>query len=436
MNKKFFAGFMGLVLAFSMFQFAGAGLNDNYRAIMARKKAFSDAGPRIADPVYIGPAITPQPTPSAIPTPIGEGFGGLTCSLLRPVSASASSEAGPTMTAAHAIDQNPNTMWNSGGYATQANPKWIQLDLGLHYDVQAVRLLVAQLPDATYVPKPNAPFHVILTGATSPVATATTLHKDLINGTWEQVTFASVATHAQYMRIQTPSSPSWVAWYEIEVCGTPSMSEDIESGPAVTLCPREHVSVEQTTMMVGQTTTVSAPYNWRGGSFHSTNANVISVVGNVLTARGVGTAQVYGLDFLVGTNWPCTADAVTITVMASPTPTPTPTPTVPAFIGGYRIISNCATRTASISATSPVPAEIRFDDLRLEKTPADPGTYTGPRSVSLSLQSDGSYRGSITVNTHDFPAGTAVIFRLYSPAGNLVYPGYGAVSHDYDAQCN
>lgn len=444
-QKKVFAGFLGLVLAFSAFQFAGAGLNDNYRAVMARKQAFSDAGGTAGTPVYIGPAITPSATPT--PTPTAGGFAGLTCSVLRPVAVTASSEAGPSMAAAYAVDQNPGTMWNAGGYPTQTDPKWIQLNFGGQYDIQAVRVLVAQLPDATYVPKPDAPFHVFLTGTTTtPTTTSATLHKDLINGAWEQVVFSSLATNTQYLRVQTPSSPSWVAWSEIEVCGTPSAVVDAGPGPSVTLCPRERVSVSRTLLMVGQTATVSAPANWRGGSFHTTNPSVVTVTGNVLTARGVGTAQVYGLDFLVGQHWPCTADAVMVTVIAGPTPTPSPTPTpiptptptpaVPAFIGGYRVISNCGVRTASISATSPVPAEIRFDDLRLEKTPADPGTYTGPRSVALARQADGSYRGSISVSTRDFPAGTAVIFRLYSPSGTLLYPGYGAVSHDYDAHCN
>ncbi len=409
-NKKVFAAFLGIVFALSAFQFAGASLNSNYTAIKNRQARFADTttgGAVITAPDRL-PVVTPTPTPAA------------PCAIIRPVSAVASAVLSAPTDAVKAIDNDVNTMWNSGQFATQETPVWIELNLGAVYDVQGLRVHVAQNPDASSQPKPAAPFHVILTGEkANPTTVSTTLHKDLYNKTWEEVSFNTVATRTQYVRVLTKSSPSWVAWYELEVCGNPS-------GPVVTLCPQARVQITQLALTVGQTTTVSAPANWYGGSFHTTNPQVVTVNGTTITAVAAGTASIYGMGFRVGQNWPCTADAVMVTVTA---------PQIQPFIGGYGVVSTCMSRMHTISAVSPVPAEIRFTELRLEKTPANPGNYTGPRVVTLTKQADGVYRGSITVSTNHFPAGTAAIFRLFSTSGVQIHPGYGAVSHDYDAHC-
>lgn len=191
----------------------------------------------------------------------------------------------------------------------------------------------------------------------------------------------------------------------------------VENG--VSVCPRSLVGVSSTSLMVGQTATLTVPSTWRGGSFHVTNPSVLSVSGNVITALSAGTSQVYGNDFLVGTAFPCTADAVTVTVVGNPTPTPV----VARFFDSHYQISPCGTRSATVVATSPVPGFITFGGLRQEFGPATGSTYSGPTSVALIRQGDGSYKGSLTVNTSHFGTSLAAIFNLTG------YNGYAAVSN-------
>lgn len=201
-------------------------------------------------------------------------------------------------------------------------------------------------------------------------------------------------------------------------------------------CPVATVVLSKANLAVGESTSVSAPAGWnQGGSFHVTNPAVLSISGNTITALAAGNSQVYGNDFLVGNAFPCTADAMSVTVVPVGTPVPPPPPTTPpppaiqAYIGGYYIISNCMGRSATITAMSPVPAQIYFEALRSEGGTSS-SAYSGPRTVQLSRQSDGVYKGSLTVTTSHFGAGLAAIFRLTG------YSGYAAVSHNYDNQCN
>jgi hypothetical protein len=215
--------------------------------------------------------------------------------------------------------------------------------------------------------------------------------------------------------------------------GAPATISGYKTAPATpttqtdpSICPVGLTVVSKTNLAVGESATVHAPSGWREetGSFHTTNPNVLSVSGNTITALAPGNAQVYGNDFTVTRAWPCISDAVSVTVGQS-----APAPQVQAFIGGYHIISNCGSRSATITAVSPVAAKIYFDGLRNERG-ATGGSYSGPQSTDLSKQADGSYRGSISVSTRNFGAGLAAIFRLTG------YSGYAAVSHDYDESCS
>jgi RHS repeat-associated protein len=136
---------------------------------------------------------------------------------LNVASATASNFYGPGNEASKATDGNVNTLWNAGGWS----PQWIQLDLGAAYTLSKLRLLVAQ--------SPNGPTtHQVYGGATTrSLSLLGTLDGSTTNGQWLE--FNSSASNIRYVKVLTTSSPSWVAWSEIEVYGTlPSAVADVE----------------------------------------------------------------------------------------------------------------------------------------------------------------------------------------------------------------
>lgn len=123
-----------------------------------------------------------------------------------PVSTSAkSSYAGTPPTSA--ADGDPNTQWNAGGYA----PSWIEFDLGSTVEVKKLRLLTSQWPSGPTT-------HNIYVGNTP---APTTLFKSLQGSTtdnvWLDVDLIGAGANGRYVRVETTSSPGWVAWREIEV---------------------------------------------------------------------------------------------------------------------------------------------------------------------------------------------------------------------------
>ncbi len=124
-----------------------------------------------------------------------------------PVTTATASSAYGANAPTQAIDGNEATAWIASGGPTQ----WIELDLGAATSVRKLRLKVNQSPD-------GATTHQLSGGTTpgalSPLATltGTTQH-----GAWVEATFAP--TSVRYVRIKTTSSPSWVAWSEVEVYG-------------------------------------------------------------------------------------------------------------------------------------------------------------------------------------------------------------------------
>ena len=107
---------------------------------------------------------------------------------------------------AKAVDGSSSTNWGAGDFP----PQWLQIDLGQEYDVGTIKLVVGQYPDG---------------------ATAHTLEAKSATGTWELLknfsqttndndvlTYQSTTANSfRYIRITTTSSPSWVAWKEVEV---------------------------------------------------------------------------------------------------------------------------------------------------------------------------------------------------------------------------
>lgn len=139
----------------------------------------------------------PPPSPSASApagawTPVDDGI---------VVAARASNEHAPV---AAAFDGDIDAGWVSG----QDAPQWIEFDLGTPTAVAALQLRVDQAPDG--------PTTHQITGGDEPAPTdvIATLDGETAWGDW--LTVAIDAT-VRYVRIETISSPSWVAWLEIDV---------------------------------------------------------------------------------------------------------------------------------------------------------------------------------------------------------------------------
>jgi len=108
--------------------------------------------------------------------------------------------------AANAVD-GTGAQWGAG-----ASPKqWIEIDLGDLYSVREIRLMVGQYPEG-----PTS--HQVYVGST-------TGNLQLVH-TFDQATEEdqilvyqpdTPLTDIRFVRITTISSPSWVAWKEIEV---------------------------------------------------------------------------------------------------------------------------------------------------------------------------------------------------------------------------
>lgn len=115
-----------------------------------------------------------------------------------------------------AFDGDTESFWSSGDYA----PAWVQVDLGSPHSVDHIKLVVAQTPAGPTlhriylfgeggVAPPGDPI-VILDGYTSD-------RQELyvnVSGLSEEV-----RDNVRYVRVETASSSSWVAWREIKVYG-------------------------------------------------------------------------------------------------------------------------------------------------------------------------------------------------------------------------
>jgi hypothetical protein len=110
-----------------------------------------------------------------------------------------------------AVDGDPGTSWSSGDGPQQ----WIEIDLGAGYDIQEISLLPSQYPAGSTVHRilgkgPGTDGKMILLytfeGQTSDSQTLTYKPPQ----PWKGI---------QYIRIETVTSPSWVAWREIQISG-------------------------------------------------------------------------------------------------------------------------------------------------------------------------------------------------------------------------
>lgn len=106
-------------------------------------------------------------------------------------------------------DRAPGPGFNSGGHA----PQFLQLDLPAGYSISAVALLVDQSPNGNTL-------HQLLVGPNSGSLTVvTTLNGYTYAGQWINLTYNPPLTGVRVLRLNTISSPSWVAWYKFIVMG-------------------------------------------------------------------------------------------------------------------------------------------------------------------------------------------------------------------------
>jgi hypothetical protein len=110
----------------------------------------------------------------------------------------------------HAVDESAGTQWSAGAGPVQ----WIEIDLQDVYRITEIRLLVAQWPEGNTL-------HRIQTRASSAEAFQTVHEFNELTRAGDWLIFKPdiPVEGVALVRIQTISSPSWVAWKEIQVYG-------------------------------------------------------------------------------------------------------------------------------------------------------------------------------------------------------------------------
>ena len=121
-----------------------------------------------------------------------------------------------------AVDGNLETHWSAGGHP----PQWIELDLGDTFTVSRINLIVDQFPD-------GQTRHQLFGKATAQDA------YELLREFDGQTTNGQILEHTmptpwtgRFIKVETLTSPSWVAWKEIEVISAvPTSVSSLETEP-------------------------------------------------------------------------------------------------------------------------------------------------------------------------------------------------------------
>jgi hypothetical protein len=108
-----------------------------------------------------------------------------------------------------AVDGDLGTSWSSGSEA----PQWIEIDLGEAFDIRTIRLLPSQFPAGATVHRIRG---------RGPGTGGNFVDLYIFDGTtedskWLEFTPPSPWLGIQVIRIESVSSPSWIAWREIEI---------------------------------------------------------------------------------------------------------------------------------------------------------------------------------------------------------------------------
>ena len=107
------------------------------------------------------------------------------------------------------VGRSQSTYWNSGGSA----PQWVQLQLPGAYTISTICLWVAQLPNGNTI-------HQISVGPTAgSLSVVTTLNGYTYSGQWINITYNPWLSNVRFIRVDSLSSPSWIAWQKCLVYG-------------------------------------------------------------------------------------------------------------------------------------------------------------------------------------------------------------------------
>jgi len=126
----------------------------------------------------------------------------------QPVTASRALPAEPPE---NAVDETGSTQWGAGEGPVQ----WIEVALAEPSTVAEVRLLVAQYPAG------DTAHRVELKGAGGAVLASRDLSGSTQDGDWLVAAFDPPLEAVTAVRVTTLSSPSWVAWREVQVFSAP-----------------------------------------------------------------------------------------------------------------------------------------------------------------------------------------------------------------------
>jgi hypothetical protein len=162
----------------------------------------------------------------AVANPGQEDSDGTPINLALNTSATASASYS-TSTPDKAIDGDIETSWNAGNYA----PQWIKVDLGNTFTISSINLVVAQAPAGNTTHNVSVSDDNITWTQVHTFSEYTDTRQEL------SVTFSPHLTNVRYVKIDTTSSPSWVAWREIEIY-TPTPGDGV--GDACDICPLDN----------------------------------------------------------------------------------------------------------------------------------------------------------------------------------------------------
>ena len=149
-------------------------------------------------------------TAPPLPPPVPPGCVNL--ALGKPAAASLNST-----TAGQAFDDSFSTIWN----ATAFIPQWIEVDLGSPQTVADIRLFTEQTPNG------NTLHEIWIAGSSKVYTKLETFSGYTLDSQLLYFAYEPDLVGVQWVKVMTLSSPSWVAWQEIQVCqyavtGTPS----------------------------------------------------------------------------------------------------------------------------------------------------------------------------------------------------------------------
>jgi hypothetical protein len=122
------------------------------------------------------------------------------------------SAAVPDQPGSYAVDEDAATQWSSG----EGPGQWIEIDLQGLFNISEVKLLVAQYPAGNTVHRVQ-----VRANSSNDYSTVYEFSGSTNDNDWLVFTPDSPLQNVGFIRIQTVTSPSWVAWKEIQVFGDP-----------------------------------------------------------------------------------------------------------------------------------------------------------------------------------------------------------------------